>query len=348
MEKHTRIKLVAGSAAALVVAVALTATVAIAASNALKATDRGQAVIDDAAAELGVEPSALEEALEQGMKNRVQEAVDAGTLTKEQGAELEERIESGDTPFFFEGFGRLHGRGADGGHAHPGGVVGLGTAASYLGLTQDQLHDRLRDGDSLADIAKEEGKSVDGLVQAMVDAAEKELDAAVAAGRLTEERAEMIEARPRGSDHGSRRGRAPSRSVRSRSTVWQRIPSPRRLTAARRPSLLTIATGAEIPSRFWVGYLVRGIASPERVTKERSGEREGDRALASGWARGIPLTLPALLRDQASRSWPSKSRTATRIASGIGTGFRSARSTNTTVSSAVTISCSSGSRYAAH
>ena len=79
MEKHTRIKLVAGSAVALVVAIALTATVAIAASNALKATDRGQAVIDDAAAELGVEPSALEEALEQGMKNRVQEAVDAGT-----------------------------------------------------------------------------------------------------------------------------------------------------------------------------------------------------------------------------------------------------------------------------
>ena len=100
---------------ALVARVALTATVAIAASNALKATDRGQAVIDDAAAELGVEPSALEEALEQGLKNRVQEAVDAGTLTKEQGAELEERIESGDTPFLFGGFGRFHGPGADGG-----------------------------------------------------------------------------------------------------------------------------------------------------------------------------------------------------------------------------------------
>nr|MBA3333797.1 hypothetical protein [Actinomycetota bacterium] len=52
------------------------------------------------------------------------------------------------------------------------------------------MHEQPRDGDMLADIAKKEGTSVDGLVQAMVDAARKELDAAVAAGRLTEERAD--------------------------------------------------------------------------------------------------------------------------------------------------------------
>ena len=192
MEKHTRIKLVAGSAVALALVVALTATVAIAASNLLTADDRGQAVIDDAAAELGVEPSALDEALREGLKNRVQEAVDAGTLTEEQGAELEQRIESGDTPLF-GGLGRFHRLGGDGEHAHPGRLGGLEAAASYLGLTQEELHEQLRDGDTLADIAKEEGKSVDGLVQAMVAAAKKEIDAAVASGRLTQERADMIE-----------------------------------------------------------------------------------------------------------------------------------------------------------
>ncbi len=143
MEKHTRIKLVAGSAVALALVVAVTATVAIAASNVLTANDRGQAVIDDAAAELGVEPSALEEALRQGLKNRVQEAVDAGTLTEEQGAELEQRIESGDTPLF-GGFGRFHGPGGDGERARPGRLGGLETAASYLGLSQDELHEQLR------------------------------------------------------------------------------------------------------------------------------------------------------------------------------------------------------------
>ena len=192
MEKHTRIKLVAGSAVALALVVAVTATVAIAASNVLTANDRGQAVIDDAAAELGVEPSALEEALRQGLKNRVQEAVDAGTLTEEQGVDLEQRIESGDAPLF-GGFGRFHGPGGDGEHVHVGRLGGLETAASYLGLTQDELHEQLVDGATLAEIAKEEGKSIDGLVQAMVDAAKEALDAAVASGRLTQERADMIE-----------------------------------------------------------------------------------------------------------------------------------------------------------
>lgn len=193
MEKHTRIKLVAGSAVALALAVAVTATVAIAASSRLTANDRGRAVIDDAAAELGVEPSALEEALEQGLKNRVQEAIEAGTLTEEQGAALENRIESGASPFLLGGLGRVRGPGREGRPIHPGRLAGLETAASYLGLTRYELRERLRDGDTLADIARGEGKSVDGLVQALVDAAKKKLDEAVASGRLTRDRADVIE-----------------------------------------------------------------------------------------------------------------------------------------------------------
>ncbi|MGI8478981.1 MAG: hypothetical protein ACR2M2_03865 [Gaiellaceae bacterium] len=195
MEKRTRTRLVAGSAVALVLAVALGASAAIAGSRALGSNDDGQAVIDDAAAELGVEPSALEDALEHGLKNRVQEAIDAGALTEEQGADLEKRIESGETPFL-GGFGRFGGFGAFCDHrrqGHVGHFAGLDAAASYLGLTLDELHERRRDGTTLAAIAKDEGKSVDGLVRAMVDAAKKELAAAVAADRLTGERADAIE-----------------------------------------------------------------------------------------------------------------------------------------------------------
>lgn len=192
MEKHTRTKLVAGSAVALVLAVALGASAAIAGSRVLGSNDDGQAVIDDAAAELGVEPSALEDALEQGLKNRVQEAVDAGELTEEQGAELKQRIESGETPFL-GGFGRFGGFGGHGGPGHFGPFASLDAAASYLGLTQDALREQLRDGKTLAAVAKAEGKSVDGLVQTMVSAAKKDLDAAVAANRLTRAQADMIE-----------------------------------------------------------------------------------------------------------------------------------------------------------
>ena len=193
MEKHTRIKLVAGSAVALALAVAVTATVAIAASSRLTANDRGRAVIDDAAAELGVEPSALEEALEEGLKNRVREAVEAGRLTHKQGAELQNRIESEDTPFLFGGFGRFHGLGHDRGPGHLGHLAGMDAAASYLGLTRDELREQLHDGKTLSAIAKAEGKSVDDFIRAMVNAAKKELDAAVAADRVTRERANMIE-----------------------------------------------------------------------------------------------------------------------------------------------------------
>ncbi len=201
MEKPTRTRLVAGSAVALVLAVGLGASAAIAGSRVLGPNDDRQAVIDDAAAELGVQPSALEDALEQGLKNRVREAVDAGDLTEEQGAELEKLIEAGEIPFL-GGFGfgfrfeRFGGPGDNPGPGHFGhfeGSGGLGAAASYLGLTEDALHERLRDGTTLAAIAKAEGKSVDDLVQAMVNEAKKELNAAVAAGRLSGERADMIE-----------------------------------------------------------------------------------------------------------------------------------------------------------
>ncbi|MBA3333796.1 MAG: hypothetical protein H0U30_07390 [Actinobacteria bacterium] len=60
MDRHDKIKLAAAAVAALLLAVALGATAAVGASRVLSSSDDGQTVIDDAAAELGVEPSALE------------------------------------------------------------------------------------------------------------------------------------------------------------------------------------------------------------------------------------------------------------------------------------------------
>jgi hypothetical protein len=71
-------------------------------------------------------------------------------------------------------------------------ALDLGAAADYLDLTVEELHDELAKGRSLADIARDEGKSVDGLVQALVDAAEERIDDAVAAGRLSEDAADEL------------------------------------------------------------------------------------------------------------------------------------------------------------
>jgi hypothetical protein len=210
MEMNRKTKIGAGVAGAVVLAVAVGAAGAVAAQRALDAREESQAVIDDAAGQLGVEPSELSDALKEALKNRVDEAVEDGRLTDEQGAALKERIDSGETPLIFAGFGR-HGFGPGGlGHFGFGHLGRLGAGAEYLGLTEEELRERLRDGDTLAEVAEAEGKSVDGLVAALVAEATAKIDEAVENERLTEERAtelkEGLEERTRDLVEGELRG----------------------------------------------------------------------------------------------------------------------------------------------
>jgi len=144
-----------------------------------------QAVVNDAAQQLGVTPGALTSALKKALENRVDAAVAAGRITKAQGEELKQRIKSGELPLF----------GAPGlGMHHMFGMLGHGldAAASYLGLTEDQLRTQLENGKTLADVAKAQNKSVDGLVDAIVADAKQHLDAAVKAGRITQKQEDSI------------------------------------------------------------------------------------------------------------------------------------------------------------
>jgi len=181
MSSRVKPKVIAGAVAGLAVA---GGGAAYAATQFGSPQQENQAVLNDAAKQLGVEPSALSAALKKALENRIDEAVAAGRLTKAQGDELKQRIESGDVPLFGgPGFG-FHERGAL--------LGGLDAAASYLGLTETQLRAQFQSGKSLAEVAKAQGKSVDGLVQAIVDAAKKKVDAAVTAGRLTQSQADSI------------------------------------------------------------------------------------------------------------------------------------------------------------
>jgi hypothetical protein len=164
-------------------ATALTATVgaggAIAATQ-LNPRQESQAVVNDAAEQLGVEPSELTAALKEALASRVDAAVEAGRLTEEQGTKLKARIQSGEVPLV--GLGGP-GFGHHGGRHH---FALLEEAASYLGMTEASLASVLEDGKTLAQVARDRGKSVDGLVNALVDAERAELAAAVQAGRLTD------------------------------------------------------------------------------------------------------------------------------------------------------------------
>jgi len=153
--------------------------------------DERKAVIDDAAKQLGVTPAKLSSALKKALENRVDAAVAAGRLTKDQGEALKKRIESDDYPALGLGFGLGHRGGPGGPGMHRGGH--LDAAAAYLGVSQDALRAQLEDGKTLADVAKAtKSKSVDGLVAALVADEKEKLDAAVKAGRLTQAQADMI------------------------------------------------------------------------------------------------------------------------------------------------------------
>jgi len=65
------------------------------------------------------------------------------------------------------------------GRAHMAVRETFAAAADYVGLTREELLSRLREGQSLAEIAEAEGKSVDGLKQAIRDAITARLDAVI-------------------------------------------------------------------------------------------------------------------------------------------------------------------------
>ena len=174
---------------AVVTAVVVGAGAAVAAGKDVFDPEQERAAFQAAVAEkLGVTTTELQDAYKAAALEQLDAAVAAGRLTEEQAAELRERIESGD---FLgpHGFGPFFGGDGLRGPGHH-----LEGAADYLGLSEEELHERLRNGDSLAEIAEAEGRSVAGLKLALVAAAKERLDQAVADGRITAaQRAELLE-----------------------------------------------------------------------------------------------------------------------------------------------------------
>jgi hypothetical protein len=177
---------------ALAAAVAAVASLAVGASAAAAA--ERPSLADDVAARLGISPERLREAFRSALAARIDAGVAAGRLTPAQAARLKERIANarGLGIGIRKGFAQKHRalvkRVAAKGH-------GLGAAATYLGMTRAELRAELRNGRSLAQVAVAKGKSVDGLVAAMLARAKERASRAVSNGRLTQQRADALLAR---------------------------------------------------------------------------------------------------------------------------------------------------------
>jgi uncharacterized protein YidB (DUF937 family) len=189
MTRRRTLTFAAGAAGLTLLVAGLGAAGAVGASRILSPGEESKAVIDDAAARLGVTPSELSDALKEALENRIDDAVDEGRLTEEQANELSERIDASEYPFlggpWRHGFG-LRGQWHDG-FAHRGFAL-LQAAASYLGMSEEELREELRDK-TLAEIAREQGKAAADLVQQLVAVQPKRVDEAAADGRITEEQA---------------------------------------------------------------------------------------------------------------------------------------------------------------
>jgi hypothetical protein len=156
---------------------------------ATSGSDPRSALLNDAAKRLNVSPSDLRAALKGAASDQLDQAVKDGRLTQAQADAMKQHLQ--------QDGGRLLGSPPPFGGPPPG-LLGIGfgigpdAAATYLGLSPAALRKRLAAGDSLADVAKAQGKSVSGLEQALVDAAKARLDKAVAAKQLTQSQADDI------------------------------------------------------------------------------------------------------------------------------------------------------------
>lgn len=86
--------------------------------------------------------------------------------------------------------------GDDDGRPGPHGRRGMGlsAAAGALGMTEDELKAALKDDKTIAQVAEDRKVDVKTVIDAMVADATKHIDAAVADGKLTKERADELKA----------------------------------------------------------------------------------------------------------------------------------------------------------
>ena len=174
---------------------------AIAAVTKGGANKTEQAILDDAAKRLNVTPDKLRDALSAAQDAQLDQAVKDGDLTQQQADAIKQaRKDSGRV---LAGPGLRGGPGPHGVlklHGGPGPLgKGFGVRfelfedlAKALGTTEQKLKEQLRDGKSVADVAKANGKTLADVRSAVRAALKTRLDKAVKDGDLTQKQADHM------------------------------------------------------------------------------------------------------------------------------------------------------------
>jgi hypothetical protein len=158
------------------------------ASSSAKAAKAGaacQAYLGHLASHLGVSQSKVDAAATAAAKDTIQDQVTKGSLTQAQADKMKAKLGSGSLcSAAVNGLGHA----PDGGGRNAAGMMGgyLPAAASALGITEAQLKTDLKNGQSLSQVAAAQNVSEADFKTKVVAAMKPKLDAAVAAGKLTQ------------------------------------------------------------------------------------------------------------------------------------------------------------------
>jgi uncharacterized protein (DUF433 family) len=157
---------------------------------------RNGKTIEDLASEKGVSLEDIEEAILNSIKEKLDELVADGKMTQERADAILERISEhiGD---MLAGEHRMGPRQGGPRHGGRGAMMRVGqemlkVVAQTLGMEVDDLMAELRDGKTIADVAAEQGVSLDDIEAAILASIEAKLDQLVSDGKLTQEQADQI------------------------------------------------------------------------------------------------------------------------------------------------------------
>jgi uncharacterized protein YidB (DUF937 family) len=138
------------------------------------------------AEKLGISEEELSDAFTEARIDMVDEAVEEGSLTEEEAAEIRERIEAGEGRFP----GPQHRPRPE--VCQRAGHFVIDAAVEVLGVEKGQLVSELAQDKTLAQVAEEQGMTVEEFTEALLEQVRVDLDELVADGTLTQEKADAV------------------------------------------------------------------------------------------------------------------------------------------------------------
>jgi transposase-like protein len=149
---------------------------------------RGGKTVAAVAGEHNVDPATVVNAVVGALNRRIDQAAAEGKIDADRAAKAKEKVPDLANRFVNETKSQRSGAG----RRHRALREAVNTAAKEIGVSADDLKQALKDGKSIAQVAKEHDKSADDVVDAIVKKATSAIDQAVKDGKLDAKKADEI------------------------------------------------------------------------------------------------------------------------------------------------------------